>query len=247
MNAGKSCIHWLPRPFYYLLRYWVVRILVISGVVTLLSGCSLPSNQPEKIIVDQDLLASVVAQTLSVYPSPSESFDTPTSIITIESPTITAEVSSTIESIESQPVIIITPSPTEQVQPVDSPTSYPLVKDASFSASFSQWNFCNSRQTVIFKIKNTGGVPFDSMGLTIKIPATGINLKDTDKSNKPFMPSKDACPPGTDQLLAGTTAFIGTSLKVPVAILQLRAVITLCTEDGLKGECLTKTVNFRIK
>lgn len=247
MNARQACIQWLLLQSCGLFRRWVILFLAAGVLISILSACSMPSNQPETINIDQEMLATLVAQTLSVYPTTMQATFTSTWASTLAFPTSTPDVVTTTEHIETQTPPATFPSPTVDVQAIESPTPYPLVEDPSFSASFSQWNICNTRQTVIFQIKNTGGIPFESIGLAVKIPAIGINLKDNDRSNKPFMSSKDACPPGTDQLPPGKIAFVGTSLNVPVAILQLRAVITLCTEDGLRGDCLTRTVDFRIK
>jgi len=247
MNAGKACIQGLPLQLCGLFRRCYALILTVGVLLPILSACSMPSNQHATATADQEMLTTLVAQTLSVYPTTRQSTATPSWTPPPASPTSTPDVLPTAEFTETQSSPTISPSSTKGAQPIESPSPYTQLAGPSFSASFSQWNFCNDRQTVIFRVKNTGGVPFESMGLTIKIPATGINLKDQDRSNKPFMSSKDVCPPGAGQLPPGKIAFIGTSLNIPVAILQLRAVITLCTAEGLRGDCLTQTVNFRIK
>jgi len=239
----SQCIHSRLNPLFIKIGTY----LILTSIS--LSACNLPSSSKERDLDIQGALDTAVAETMTAAPRSDLSANLPTitnTLLTIltDTPTNTQVVdhlTSTTTDIPA-PIATNTEKPTKPTQQPSSPKG-----DTSFSASYSGWHLCSNKQTIVFKITNNGGNTLESMSLTIKNTLTNLQIGNTDNSNKPFMGGTNQCPPGADTLTPGKTAFIGTSLTIPVAVINLRATITLCTQNGVKGDCITRAVDFKIK
>jgi hypothetical protein len=117
---------------------------------------------------------------------------------------------------------------------------------ASFSLSFVTTHKCSGDKHAIVKVKATGGISFESASIKVKDNDTDTNISGPASSNKPFMDSSGSCPPGSTSLDPGDTAYIAGSLAGATSGHTARAVVTLCTKDGLGGSCVSKSVDFEI-
>lgn len=144
---------------------------------------------------------------------------------------------STTVSGDTSSIPVLTPPPPP-------PTSTP--SEASFSLSFVGTHKCSGDKHAIFSVKAVSGSDFESASIKIKDEDTSTNISGPASSNKPFMSKSSNCPPGADTLESGKTAYLAGSLAGATSGHDARAVITLCTKDGLSGTCVTKYVIFEI-
>jgi hypothetical protein len=128
--------------------------------------------------------------------------------------------------------------------PPPPPSSTP--SGSSFSLSFVGIHKCSGDKHAIFSVKATGGSDFESASIKIKDENTDTNISGPASSNKPFMSKSSSCPPGADTLESGKTAYLAGSIAGATSGHDARAVITLCTKDGLSGSCVSKYVIFEI-
>ncbi len=97
-----------------------------------------------------------------------------------------------------------------------------------------------------FLIKNTGSQPFESVSITIKDTVTGVSLTSTSDD----FTNIDGCLTSTtvtklkpgDAFTLSSPAFTADPQNHKV-----KASITLCTKDGLGGECVTNSLTFKSK
>ncbi len=131
------------------------------------------------------------------------------------------------------PVYTPPPTPTPTLTPTPSP---------AFEASYSSLDSCTGWWVEI-KLKNTGSIPFQSVGLTIRDTVTSVVLADfsNDFSNI------DGClSTATRDTLGSGKSFIvsGPSFNYNPSGHKIRATIQLCSNHGQNGTCLTKTIGF---
>jgi hypothetical protein len=96
---------------------------------------------------------------------------------------------------------------------------------------------------VDIELENTGGVTFRSMSLTVRdldteIVVSRIADNFTDNSGCLASVSRDTLAPGVEHVVSSPAFaydFIGH---------RLRATITLCSNRGLSGTCVTQVINF---
>ena len=131
-----------------------------------------------------------------------------------------------------------TPTPTFTPSPTLSPTPSP-----AFKAEYASLDTCNGSWWLEIALKNRGTIPLKSVNISVTDKATGVvvvNLADgfTNLEGCLSKTTKDTLGPG-DTYLLSTPAFnynpTGHELKV---------AITLCSDTGQKGMCITKKVEF---
>ena len=138
-------------------------------------------------------------------------------------------------------VQVVTPPPV----PV-TPTFTPK-PDVRFDPSFNNIHNCDSEPFAIFEIDNIGEEDFESMSLKIE-DTDDDEVIYTASSDNPFMSSSDKCPDeGDDSLEVDDIAWIGGNIDDGEAGNDGTATITLCTQEGLKGICVTEDVDFVIQ
>jgi hypothetical protein len=116
----------------------------------------------------------------------------------------------------------------------------------AYTAAYNTVHDCGGSPTAIFTIQNTGNLTLHSMSLKIEDTTASTVLYGPTSSDAPFMGAASECPPGGDTLKPGKTFYIGGAIGSGHSGHTAKATIHLCTENGLKGTCGDKTVEFTI-
>lgn len=131
------------------------------------------------------------------------------------------------------PVYTPPPTPTPTFTPTPSP---------DFEAAYTSSDTCVGWWVEI-RLRNTGSIPFRSMGITVKDTVTGVVLANyTDGFT-----NIDGCLSSNtrDILAVGKTRVISApAFNYDPSGHKLRTTITLCSDDGQSGTCVTKTIIF---
>jgi hypothetical protein len=103
---------------------------------------------------------------------------------------------------------------------------------------------CNGGWWVEFELKNTGGLAFRSISLSVKDNDTSTTVSMADDNFK----NANGCN-ATDSrktLEIGNTVVVSSPAYAydPTGH-KLRATLTLCSEDGVNGMCITETIEFK--
>lgn len=138
-------------------------------------------------------------------------------------------------------VQVVTPPPI----PI-TPTFTPK-PDVRFDPSFNNVHECNGEPYAVFEIDNIGEEDFESMSLKI-VDTDDDDVIFEDSSDEPFMESADLCPSddNNDDLETDETLWIAGDIDDGESGNDAEATITLCTEEGLKGICVSDDVDFKI-
>jgi hypothetical protein len=125
---------------------------------------------------------------------------------------------------------IFTPPPT--------PTPVP-----DFSAAYAKRETCNTRWWLDFKVSNTGGMAFQSISITVRdlTTDTAVSLSSDTFENIngcSQTASRDALQPGAARVVSGPAFTYNPTGH------SIRARITLCSQEGLNGLCVTDTIRF---
>jgi hypothetical protein len=96
---------------------------------------------------------------------------------------------------------------------------------------------------VDLKLENTGGVAFTSLTLTVRDTVTNISqtlysdsFTDNNGCSESF--TKDSLNPGSNRILSSTPFTYDPTGHL------LRATITLCSNPGQSGTCVTEVIEF---
>jgi len=107
-----------------------------------------------------------------------------------------------------------------------------------FSVQYSSLDNCNTGWWIEIKLKNTGPIPFKSVDITVEDQVTNIQLENlgdgfTNIDGCLKTTTKDKLEPGDTYILSAPVfTYDPTGNK-------LHVVITLCSDTGLKGRCIT--------
>lgn len=135
----------------------------------------------------------------------------------------------------SGPLPVFTPPPTPT--PTNTPTPSP-----AFEASFDGEDYC-SGWWVDFLIKNTGSMTFRSISLTVKDTVTDITVAQITDG---FTDNTGCSSTERDNLQPGKKAVVSSpGFTYDVNDHKLKATLTLCTQTGLNGTCLTDALTFK--
>ena len=127
-------------------------------------------------------------------------------------------------------------------------TPPPLPSGPSVSVAFSNVHFCGGSPTAVFRVTNRGNATLESVRLSVKDLDNGKTLFSAAVSNSPFMISASGCPEGRDSLPPDATGYVGGILNTKtVSGHEAQANLTLCTEEGLGGNCVSTKVLFTIQ
>jgi len=119
--------------------------------------------------------------------------------------------------------------------------------DINFDPTFDNIHNCGGEPFAIFEVDNTGEEEFESMRIVIEDTDDDEEIY-SGSSDNPFMSASDQCPSdGEDSLDDDDTAWVGGDIDNGEAENAGEATITLCTEEGLKGVCVTETVEFTLE
>lgn len=128
-----------------------------------------------------------------------------------------------------------------QITPPPSPTASP-----NFTVEFRKFDTCKDRYFADFIVVNTGSVQFRSA--YVKVTDQRQN-KFVEKSMLAFdLMEQCIVARNISPLLPGGTGYVQSDYyKWDPRPNKQTAIIMLCTEQGLKGACVTKTLEFRNK
>ena len=125
------------------------------------------------------------------------------------------------------------------------PPPSPTPSTANYTLGLSTVRTCSGNKTAIITISNTMGSAFESASVKSTDTTSNTGLADY-QSDTPFTNSANGCN-GTETTLAGgDTMYIPISLKSAAAGHDIKVNVTLCTKDGLKGICVTNSINFGV-
>jgi hypothetical protein len=117
----------------------------------------------------------------------------------------------------------------------------------NFDMVFENTHTCGGLTYATFRIDDTGAKFFESAEIYIKDLDDGTDIYGPATNDKPFMVDPNDCPPGNSDTDPNTVPYyIAVSIDGATSGHTARARITLCTEDGLGGNCVKKEVDFTI-
>jgi len=131
---------------------------------------------------------------------------------------------------------VFTPPPT----PTATATSLPTPK---FTVEYTSIDSCNGFWWVELKLKNTGGIPFKSVNISIRDKVTDVVVSDTADG---FINLDDCQTKSAKEILGiGETFTISTpAFKYNPESHRLFVTITLCSDKGQQGTCATEKIDF---
>lgn len=132
------------------------------------------------------------------------------------------------------PVYTPPPTPTATLTPTPAP---------DFTPDFGSLEFCSGSWWIRIKVKNTGLITFRSVGLTLKDTVTTSVLTGLDDG---FTNTVGCASSTTKKALVpeAVAVFDSPSFGYNPSGNNLRATITLCSDLGQNGFCVTKTILF---
>ena len=131
-----------------------------------------------------------------------------------------------------------TPTPTNTPKPTFTPTPSP-----DFEAVYDGLETCVGWWVEI-ELKNTGTIPFNSMGITVKDTVTDVVLA----SFVDDFTNLDGCTVANtrDKFDVNKTRIISTpAFNYDPSGHKINATIILCSDEGQSGSCVTKTITFK--
>ncbi|MCS7247595.1 MAG: hypothetical protein NZ840_05060 [Anaerolineales bacterium] len=133
---------------------------------------------------------------------------------------------------------VFTPPPPPATATPTAPAS-----GVAFEISFADKHKCGADWYAYLKIKNVGPKAIESVLLKLTNVTTNTTLSSTSYDN-PFLSNTNKCPPGKDNLDAGESAYIAGLIGNVPGNHELKAGVTVCTEEGLGGKCEFKAIKF---
>ncbi len=132
---------------------------------------------------------------------------------------------------------IFTPPPT----PTPPPTSTPA---PAFEASFDNLDSCSGNFWVDLRLKNTGGIAFKSVSVTVRdaVTKTVVTMSSdgfTDNDGCTGSSTRDNLDPGGDRVVSAHAFNHNPDGH------RLRVTITVCSNKGLNGLCATQVIVFK--
>jgi hypothetical protein len=137
------------------------------------------------------------------------------------------------------PVYTPPPTPTPTYTPV--PT-FTVAVNPDFDVSYTGLDTCVDWWPEI-ELTNTGTVGFRSVGITVRDTVTGVVVA----SLADEFINKNGCDSTTtrDRLVVGKTRIVSApAFSYDPSGHKIHATITLCSETGQNGTCVTRTINF---
>jgi hypothetical protein len=140
------------------------------------------------------------------------------------------------------PTVTLTPSntPTHTLTPTNTNTPLP----PNFVLSYDNVHNCGGLPYATTRVDNIGGASFESVQITIEDLSAAVVLYGPGTNNSPFLGSSGDCPPQASALAPGAAAYIAANISGYTSGNTARETLTMCTQDGLGGDCVTRTVDF---
>lgn len=131
---------------------------------------------------------------------------------------------------------------------------YVLIKvvqaaDINYTLTVSNTHVCSGKTWVALAVKNTGANFLQSMTAGVVRDLTdNVQFDTIAASDKPFYDDAHACgSPNVTDADPGETYFIMVNMGANPPKHNYRFNITLCTKDGGAGQCLNKTVEYKLQ
>ncbi|GAB4475584.1 MAG: hypothetical protein Kow0088_12550 [Anaerolineales bacterium] len=134
---------------------------------------------------------------------------------------------------------VYTPPPPPATATTTAPAS-----GVAFELSYVGKHKCSGDWYAYFRIKNNGTKTFESVAIKITDVTTDTILSSTSSDN-PFLSGTGKCPPGSDSLDVGETAYLAGFIGNVNADHQLKVGLTVCTAESLGGKCEFKALKFQ--
>jgi len=127
--------------------------------------------------------------------------------------------------------------------PVFTPPPTPTPMPA-FDASYDGLENCNTNWWVDLRLKNTGGIDFRSVSITLRdtVTATVVSMSSdgfTDNDGCLGSSTRDTLSPGGDRVVSAPVFAYDPSGH------RIRASITVCSNKGLNGTCVTQELTLK--
>jgi len=117
-----------------------------------------------------------------------------------------------------------------------------------FSLSKARIQECGGKPVVFFRVHNNSCEALESGLVQVDDMTTGKRLFGPQTSNAPFLDSDSCSASNRDRLAPGQSLSIAAPLnKHAKSGHYAKAVITLCTREGLGGHCSKNTIKFKLK
>ncbi len=104
-------------------------------------------------------------------------------------------------------------------------------------------NNCDGIRYAIIGIRNTGPEIYRSAVVRLFDVASSSQINTSDGNNE-FLSTSTSCPKGKPSLSPGQSAFLAISLSGTNSGDLLRASVRVCTEKGLRGNCISSNTQF---
>jgi len=125
--------------------------------------------------------------------------------------------------------------PQEEAQPPED--------EPSFEAAFAGTHPCgNWPHYAAFQIENTSSHTFESVSLIINDITNDTHIYGG--SNDRGFVNTAGCPPGDSALPPNSTAQVAANIREPESGTEFEAILKLCTQDSVEGECVSQKVYF---
>jgi hypothetical protein len=221
-------------------------IMLIASLM--ISSCSALSPAPTVNIQEQ------ITQTMAAVATYAQS--------TLEAAVPTAEPATDTPAPTDTPAATDTPAPTDTPMPTDTPaptnppaptrtplpviiptTAVPTSAGPTFSLDYYRVEVCAPNWRPSIKIVNTGSTTLSSYTIALKDRDNTTNL--TASSNDFSKINGCTVVKDISSLDKGETGFIySPNLDYDPADHSMKATITVCYKDDLKGKCNTQVINF---
>lgn len=143
------------------------------------------------------------------------------------------EYASVTGELSLAPVMTSPPTPTATPRPFD------------VIIEFANTHDCAGVAFAALRLVNISGETFESVQLDIFNLDSSTQLYGPAVENSPFLGSAGGCPPGSTNLAPDQTKFIAGPIGTTAPSgNRLRATVDLCTQDGLGGKCLARSIEF---
>ena len=124
------------------------------------------------------------------------------------------------------------------------PTPTPPPPAVAFSMALDDIQPCGPSEVVFYRVVNTGEVPLESYRIT----AENLDTAEAVSSQYDVISGVKAC---IVQVLnqpfpVGATGYIRANFTPPIAGDTISATITMCTEDGLGGDCTSQSLTVEL-
>ncbi len=132
----------------------------------------------------------------------------------------------------------------EQILPVYTPPPSPTPSPA-FNMSLESFHNCGDTDYVVFKIHNPTEITYMTAQRHLVDTETGKDLYGPALDRHPFAPRPRDCPPGHEnEIYPDHVAYIYVPLRGAESGHGMRAIIMVCTEDYLGGDCWVQALDF---